>query len=433
MWPKIFLAFVLLASSLLSVRPCHAQWGFYTSNRNAYVPFRGDQRGIFFPEKDPEEPEISAGPVVFRPGLGVSETWTSNPTFAPVDTEDDFITRLFPALRVELPYKRDLFEAEYMGDFGWFSRNPRFDADNHYFTARARVKALEDSWLFFQSVTALLYTSVEDIRLYIPELDHRRRFNYYSNTVSFNPPTYKKLSLMVQYSSALSRYQNEADQEGDNTYNNPSLSLGYLVWPRTRLVLGYGFIDYASQQRYPSSDYREHKLFFGVDWSVADRLNMNLEASYNWDEFTDISDSVQLWGAKMKVRYRPLERLSLEAGYERSSQPTLTFTGERFDPLTDTYSIYYVQDIADLSCEYQFRRNLTLWLNFMYKRFDYPADARAGTARLDSIYGGTAQIVYAFRPWLRLSVAGGYSRDDSSEVYEDYENIASQAYVQCAF
>jgi hypothetical protein len=160
---------------------------------------------------------------------------------------------------------------------------------------------------------------------------------------------------------------------------------------------------------------------------------MDVLGSYNWDQFTDLSNSIQIWGARASVKYQPLQRLTFHATYERSSQPTMSFTGDRFNPLTETFSVYYIQDVAAVSCEYHFRENLLAWMNLTYRRLDFPEDGRTGLARLDNIYGGTVQVIYKFRPWLRFSVAGGYSRDDSTEVYEGFENITSQIYAQCAF
>jgi len=425
-----FALWFVLFSSCFFVTPCHAQWGVYASSRDAYALYRGDRTGLFFPQKDPEEQELSLGPLVFRPGLAVSETYTSNLTFSSMDAQEDFVTRLFPALGLKLPYKRATFEAEYLGDLAWYSRQARFNADDHYLTARVQANLFRDSWLFINSVTGLLYTPVEDVRTYIPELNQRRRFNYYNNYIAFHPASYRKFGVSVRYGNYMTRFQKAADTEGDYTIHMPGVLLGYFIQRKTRLLLGYGFTGYTSKQAFPSSDYQEHSLIFGVEWSLAERLRMTAEGTYNWDRFTDISESLQVWGARVNARYTPLKRLAFEANYRRSARPTLSFTGERFDPLTDTFSIYYIEDVADLSCEYHFRRNLLVWANVMYKRFDYPQAGGTGESRLDNIYGGTLQVIYTFRPWLRLSLSGGYSRDDSNSPFESYENISGQFFVQ---
>jgi len=63
----------VLFLTLVFVTPSYAQWGIYYSPRAAYSLYRGDRDGLFFPRKDPEEPELSLGPVANRPGLGLSE------------------------------------------------------------------------------------------------------------------------------------------------------------------------------------------------------------------------------------------------------------------------------------------------------------------------------------------------------------------------
>ena len=432
----------------LFVAPAHAQWGAYQTHRGAYTFHRGDRDGMFFPRKELFEPEFSLGPVVIRPGLGFSETYTSNLTLAPYtiytrdqdgnirsrpgNVQEEFITQLFPALGVKLPYKRNTFEVEYLGALSWYSRATEYDADNHYLTARAQLNVLKDSWIHIQSIYGMLFTPVEDVRTDAEDLNRRRRFNALNNYVGFHSPWHKKFIFSFQYNNAIHRFVRTEDVEGDYTRHQPGILLGYTVLPRTRLLLGYDFSYHTTRQQREegSSDYQEHSLVYGVEYQMAQRFTMTLTGTYNWDEFKD-AESLGVWGARVNARYTPLKRLSFWASYERTTRPTQSFTGERFDPDDpDTVTLYYIEDVANLACEYEFRWNLLLWANATYKRFDFPDTRQTGLSRIDNTYVGTLQVIYKFRTWLRLGVAGGYSWNDSNAPNERYEGIMGQVYVQ---
>ena len=111
--PSIRLLLFTVLFSIFVPSTLHAQWEYLKSYRYGYeLSMEGRQGQFFFPSKDPEEQEVTLGPVVVRPGLGVSETYSNNITLQKTDKKEDFFTNLFPAVLFHLPFRQHNFEME---------------------------------------------------------------------------------------------------------------------------------------------------------------------------------------------------------------------------------------------------------------------------------------------------------------------------------
>jgi len=420
-----------------------AQWG-----RSNTSPFGYDfvdirlQGRLFFPQKDPEEQEITLGPLVTRPGLGISNTYSDNITFWEESALEDFITRLFPALYFQLPYRSHRFEIEYLGDYSWHSSHSRYDAQNHQFAGRAELAFSKTFRVNIGSFFGILNTSTEDIPkpptdpADVPEweqqFNRRRGFHSYHNYIDsiFQK---KRVGIQVRYFNSMSKFRSMSDKVDDSAIHNPSVRLSYNILPRTRLILKYGFAyldgeGVLVQGRQTSTDSEEHRLYFGTDFTLLKKIRAEILGTYNWLEYKDEALGTSFWGIRSAIHYSPFKRLRFRLDFSRSSMPTFSFTGDR----SALGAVYYIELNNSFSMEYDFSDRLFFWINLLYRNFRYAGSALP-QKRIDDNYAGAIQVIYKIRYWLSVGLFGGHTWNNSTMDHESFKETRGQIYIQCAF
>ena len=435
--------FLLLLFLAIDPSVVKAQWGPNNSIKYLYVPYSDQEGSLFFPRKDPEEQEISLGPVVVRPGIGVSETYRTNLTLSEDNQKEDFFTSLFPALQFTLPYKRHRFGIEYLGDFVWYSKNPRFDTNNHYFFGFAQFSFFKDLRLSVENFTGLLHTPVEDTvdqetlenqqdPAFISQFKRRIPYHNYGSHVSIDKKFGNQFDFRVDYDSRIQRFQNTRDQNDNFISNAPGISAGYLLFRKTRFLLGYIFEDWAGDRSTPTSSvtHTQHQLVYGIEWHHHSDILLDAKGTYNWLEYPNPGFSSQYWGANLHFRYSRFRRIILDLLFSRTTYPTFFYTGEKLEQPSSSYSF---ENQGSLSMAYKFRENFLAWINFSYRNVVYKNSLGTERDRIDNLYGGTLQFIYELRPWLRMGLTGGYSKGESNFDGESFSDQVFQFYVQGAF
>jgi hypothetical protein len=411
----------------------YAQWEYVQSYHYGYSLHSQQSEAFFFPPKDPEEQEITLGPLTVRPGLGVSETYSNNITLWKVDQKEDFITKAFPALLLHLPYRRHSFEVEYMGDFSWYAENSKYDANNHLVRGTAHVRSTKSLDLRLTQVFGILDTPTEDIPQEAETnpvfLDRRRGYNLYSTDVAVFYERGRS-HLQVFYDLLANSYHETMDQGDDFLQHQPSIQVGYGLFEKTVLFVGYRFTDFLNSRPadQPSIQHTGHQALARVTIRFHQKLEGYLEGNYNWQDYVDIG-GFEFVGANADLAYTPFTRLGLYLRYSRDSSPVFTYQAPGI-----LGSGFYETDTVFLSLRYDFRYNLLLWCNFVFRNFRYPKEASTtGASRLDQEYGGLLQLAYRWRPWLRFSLIGAYTTLDSNLVEREFSEARGQFIVQAAF
>lgn len=425
----------LLLFGLAFATPAGGQWFSVQGFRDVFTPLAYEKQGLYFPVKNPEDQEISLGPVVVRPGLGVMQSYSSNVTLTEDNPKEDYVTSLAAALLFELPYKRNTFEVDYLGDYSWFARNSRYDSLDHSFSARGRLYFWKDTQLYLSHYTGLVSTAVEDIPntdgltpLQVLNFDRRRRFRHHRSMVQLHYGLRRRLRVTVEYENAVNIFEKSIDA-GDNFISHkPSMLLGYRILRKTRLLAGYTYLAFNGEETDPTSsfDHREHSAVYGLEWNYSDKIRADLIGTYNWLDYFKAGLSSQYWGARVQVRYIPRSRTTFFLTLSRQTYPAFEFTGRRA-------AIFYLENLVSLSFKYNVRHNLVTWLNFTYKGLRYERSPVTGIAQAEDILGVTGQVVYELRHWLFLGLLAGYGQDDSKVPGEGYRATRVKLYVQGAF
>ena len=429
---------------LLLPNKIHAQWTpFKSRGGHVYNPYTQRLQGYFFPQKDPEEQEITLGPLIVRPGFAVTNTFSSNITLWNAEEQEGFYTDFFPALLFQLPHRLNNFEIEYMGDFSLYPSNSRYNEQDQFFAARAHLSLMKSFEIRVESQFGITHTAPEDIpsppsnpnqRPQCEEQFNRRRGLDVSHSTLHLTYQKERLKTSLNYVNYMTLFHKTIDKQDNINTHNPSLRLQYRIQARTQAILGYDFSimdqkDDLSQPGFVSSDRTEHKVVFGCESRLFKKIYARLLGTYNWLKYKDQDRSGNYWGASCHVRYALSKRLRFFFRFARLSRATFYYTGDR---LEDRGALFFIDTNGAFSIVYEFRQRVVFESNLHYINNKYSDNAQE-MSRTDDEYGGRLQVTYKLRHWLRIGIAGGYRQKDSNLPEESFSEAGGQMTIQCAF
>jgi hypothetical protein len=341
--------------------------------------------------------------------ISASETYTDNVFQSPDDTQEDFITRIAPNIRMDFALApNNIIGAGYEGRYSFYTNFDNLERHFHkpYF-----------SWTFFQPKgSKLIIGASKFYGSYLPESEEDERKDY--DLTRFNLDSSIKLGAFTEYNIKLAhglrRFDHKIDTGDEYDKNTFSLNLVYHGLDFTSPLIEYRYIKQDNNdQIQPSTDYSSHTILGGLQWRAQHRLSGTIKIGYRQTNFEEIRDSDGIdYDVGLQYEISNITGLDLIAfrRIERSTQAA-----------RETEN-YLVSSALGVSLSYTKFDPLKIVLNLLYTNKDFEnRDLGSNNHREDNVYRFDLRTIYAFEQWLHLSMGYNYNRNDSNVISADYK------------
>jgi hypothetical protein len=362
-----------------------------------------------------DSPGVRVGPVRLHPGVGVSETYTSNLYLEP-DEIYDWITTISPFLEATLPFRRHEFVLNYQTDIVRHAREEDQDYEEHFvsglftfdFPGGLVVEAGHE-WAALTNVAVSEFDNNHDYKSNVSTLDMEYQFA-------------NRWSVGVGYGHEFERFDNDFDELDDRDVDDIALRLFYRIFPKTSVFLEGGW----QYERFPerdliSTDSYEYRVWGGVRTTPAAKIVGSIGGGYSKRDWVgdDAGDNVDAFTISGDLFYdlTPRTRLSLRAS--RSIQSTTITTTD-----TPVFGSSYTETLVSVGVSQAFTPRFTTSASVTYGLSEFSGEGAFADPGLDDREDDRFQgeLALRYRAWkyLGLGLSYRYSDNNSNFDPEDY-------------
>lgn len=384
---------------------------FFLSEAQAQI-YKGDL---------PNREGFKKGNILIHAALKTEIDFESNVFLAEENEKYDMITRVIPSVGVEIPMADNRLSLEYDTEIIHFDRSSEQDSVNHIGRA-----SLDLYWTDFKITSNDIYrrftnragsdeTGVTGIRT-------REEHNEFDISVATE---FDQLSYKLTYANRIRNFLDKNEllfgpmnyDDRNNMYNELDLEAGYLILPKTELVLeGVGGRLSYSSRLVPDSYYTEALVGVRGEWFGKLVVDGRIGAKYQeYDTASFVrEDNYVDFSARGELDFSLTEDDSIGLNFTRTNQ----------DSIYQNINYYTLNFIgADYTHYFTDKLSTNTFLSWQYNR--YPKETTESTLtaiRRDTVYNSGALLRYDVRNWFAVEGEYEYSRRDSKFPEFDYKD-----------
>lgn len=370
---------------------------------------------------------LRLGPLRIHPGFQVSEEYSDNIYHAATNEKSDYITRLSPSLRLQLPIRKHVIGLGYKAVFIEAASEEEYSTTDQYadfllglmFPGGLEIKLTDN---FKDTSTA-------------PESPTDKRNNYMMNDTMFLLAFgfEERWRIQLDYTHTFRSFDNTEDELDNYVEDAGKGTLFFKIFPKTSFLLEYRYShrDNEDLDQPTTSDNENHTVHAGLSWAPGAKLSGAIKAGYAkkvWetstleDEATTSIDTDVTWHATEKVSLglmafrRIVETLeSLERGSSAGFGMTYITTG------------------GNLSFHHRPNAKISWKAGISYSRDEYnQTGGSTAKDREDARFGGSLSFNYQIQEWLGLGLRYNYVANDSNFDAQEYTENRGMFYINLA-
>ncbi|NIQ37969.1 MAG: outer membrane beta-barrel protein [Proteobacteria bacterium] len=363
---------------------------------------------ILLPSSSCLAANIHVGSLDIHPYVTVSAGHTDNVFLTRTNEESDTFYLISPGIKVFLPIQRHSFNLDYTVDSYIYKERDEADRTIHNVTGTADLNPSTKLNLQLRNT----FSRSADI----PDFMNDRTSPFIWNRSSFEGAydVTSRLAFGVDYQHGTKRYDRTEDRIDDYDENGVSGRVYYKVLPKTSLLIFYQYSVKDYEKRRPE-DNDAHRVEGGVTWKIGLKSLGTARVGYMRTDYDDINrtDEALSYFVNLTHELRPKTILALEGLRE------ILDTSNADDNLAFSNSYVSTQIAGTVSHGY---RKFTGRLKAGYIWDEYLHDDLAvGRERRDNLFSAEVGIDYALRKWFNLGGSYRFSRLDSNNDPEEYE------------
>ncbi|MCD6339068.1 MAG: outer membrane beta-barrel protein [Verrucomicrobia bacterium] len=363
---------------------------------------------------------VSAGPVILRPRVSLSEAFTDNVWYGDgrrIPKESDFITAIQPSLEAQLGHAGGLLEvtARYELSSVFYADKDQLNGVDHSLSLQgalsgAKLRLTSANSVNFRSTVSRGYE-----RFLLEEWGYDTSIDriYYSFSEKVDYELSSKTSLYGGGRFDGSSYSGWTPYYYDRFAWRAFGGAGWALFPRLKAV---GEIDYGVESR--SRNWKGSSLpdlstlggFIGVDGELTPKIRGRVKVGYETSEFSDGAEGVDSPAVDVGLSYNYSEKTSVTLSYSRRSRASVSSAHTAY---LNNYVTLGVQQIVGSS------HPVMLNLTARYGVNEYSGSS-VYRGRSSTYYGVSLSAGYRLKSW--LTAGGGYEFEHRSGVsWIDYD------------
>lgn len=360
---------------------------------------------------------VRMGSFVLFPGVGVEEQYESNIYATPNNTDDDFITRVMPNLRLRSDWNNHLLQLEAGGDLGFYEDHTKEDFQDYHVGANGRVDIRRSTQLYLGSSFQHLHESRENPDSPGPNVaDEPTQLNVYSANSSLR---HEFGRINATLGGSIDRLSFEdPDAVGGGTVNEhdrdrfvygSTLRVGYQIVPEYEAFIrgSYNKREYDGKENGVDRDSQGFGVAVGMSVDFGGLIFGDFFGGYRYQDYKDPTlDSFGGFGGGANITWNVTKLTTI----------TGLLSGD-IEETTEAGASGRLVTTGQIGVDHELLRNLILGANVNLTRDDYE-----GIDRTDWIYGGSANATYLINRYLRAGLEYNFRERDSDVSDDDFTN-----------
>lgn len=339
---------------------------------------------------------------------------------------DDSLYVISPSVELKRSHDSRIYSLTYKADIYRYSEETKEDKETHTGTAYINTRVIGGLKLMLRDT----YVKTADpASSELTDMDERTQ-NLFQCSLGSN--VIGRLSFSLKYSNTRHKYEDDFNKSYLEKYDRTEEAYGgeftLALLPKTSFFLEYSqrTIAYddviAGDLRDSESDY----VFLGVKGQLTSKSAINLGVGYAGRDY-EASDKEDINSLVV----------SLTFDYQYSSRTRLSLTGKKditesfFSSAAGNYN-YYVENLFSLKVPVRISNKVASSFGVFYGINEYNETALGGE-RKDNLFGGSVDLNYNIKSWLKTGVAYNYKERNSDIDSEDYQNNQYTAYLSAEF
>jgi polysaccharide biosynthesis protein VpsM len=348
------------------------------------------------------------GPLLVRPQLQLSETFTDNVLYNNAVKKSDFITTFSPGMVLQVGKKDENYVIfDYIYDHLLYARTSGLDSDNHHFNLRHHVQlgqfTLEgrDTYEQLSGILGSGFALNQGIRVDrdVYWIDHTLKYDITEKTDVYGRILYDATDYGKQFPLF---DQNEWIATGGFEFKAlPKTSFfGELYYGQTATDPNTFAAPVAKP---PHSDFVGG--FIGARGEFTSKLTGTAKAGYESRDFSDHTGGISAPVVEISLAQRFTERNILSLVYSRRSRVSVEVAKSAYT--ADVFSLTYRQALGAAE---RWKGDATL----SYGRYEYEPSLPFYASRSDEMFTVGLGISYDVRKWLTVRGAYDFQHFDTS-------------------
>lgn len=356
---------------------------------------------------------VESQEIGFKSKVDLNTSRDSN-IFRTTSEIDDSILKLAPEFAYVTKYGKQIFQAQYQGNFTKYQENDSLNYVEHEMSAKVQLELGSK----FGSELSIKYQdnieqpgSTNALSQQVDELNQRNSKDLSASL--FYGTKQSTGQLVGKYAHKQLEYTNNGQEFRD--YNSDSFTgtFFYRIAPKTRLLLEAraAQLDYQNIQFVDRSS-SQISYLAGVEWNATAITSSTFKVGYQ-DVDYDLENLADLSGLSyfLDMVWKPNTYSIVKIGASRAARES-----------AEQSLGGYISNEYDISLAHEFTSNTKLSIGYRYTDFDYDNSQN----RKDKLKNLTAKLSYQSKYWLQLYIEYQKSKRDSVlEFYSYKANLMS--------